>query len=184
MSPVPPERFRTAVATLRAAPVRSDVVVREVPAPQRLAPHAVALAAELHRGGGLLADGRLVVLHDPAGQQAWEGDSRLVAFVRADIDPEMAADPMLGAVGWSWLLDALAEHRAGHRAAGGTITRTASHRFGSLASEGELAEIEVRASWSPVELDLAPHVAAWCDLLCVAAGLPPAGVATLRSPRR
>ena len=38
-----------------------------------------------------LGNGRLVVLHDPEGQEAWEGTFRIVAFVKATLEPEMAA---------------------------------------------------------------------------------------------
>ena len=44
-----------------------------------------------------------MLLHDPAGNDAWDGHFRCVTFARADIEPEMATDPMLGAVGWTWL---------------------------------------------------------------------------------
>ncbi len=50
-----------------------------------------------------LADGRLVLLHDPAGHDAWHGTFRLVTLVRAELEPEMAADPLLPDVCWSWL---------------------------------------------------------------------------------
>jgi hypothetical protein len=42
-----------------------------------------------------VASGRFVVLHDPAGQDGWRGDTRIVAFVSADVESEMAADPAL-----------------------------------------------------------------------------------------
>ena len=55
-----------------------------------------------------VATGRLVLLHDPAGQDAWDGTLRLVTYVTAELEPELASDPLLPAVGWSWLTDALA----------------------------------------------------------------------------
>jgi hypothetical protein len=127
------------------------------------------------------------VLHDPAGQPGWRGDTRLVAFVSADVDAEMAQDPALAEVGWSWLVDALEQRGARHQAAGGTVTRTASLTFGLVENPQETNEVELRASWSPLSeddgtLDLAVHLHAWCDLLCLTAGLPPVGVTTLRRP--
>ena len=97
----------------------------------------------------------------------------------------MAADPALGAVGWSWLTDALADRGALHVAAGGTVTRTSSTRFGALAEPAEACEVEIRASWTAVAgadggTDLGLHLRAWCDLLCATAGLPPPGVTSLR----
>ncbi len=56
---------------------------------------------------GELATGRLVLLHDPDGEQAWDGVLRLVVYVRAEVDAELASDPLLPDVGWSWLTDAL-----------------------------------------------------------------------------
>lgn len=182
-----PVRFRTAVEALRAALAdsgRAGLTLHEVPAPRRLAPHAVAVAAQVERGDDEIASGRFVVLHDPDGQEGWRGDTRVVAFVQAEVDAEMAADAALGEVGWSWLTESLADRGAGYTAAGGTVTRTVSARFGQLSEPDEASEVEVRASWTPVAdddgaLDLVQHLGAWCDLLCATAGLPPPGVAAL-----
>jgi len=126
-----------------------------------------------------------VVLHDPDGQDGWRGDTRVVAFVSADVEAEMAADPALAQVGWSWLTDSLSDRGAEHTAAGGTVTRTVSCRFGQIEDADEASEVEVRASWTPLAddggaLDLGIHLLAWCDLLCATAGLPPPGVVQLR----
>ena len=86
--------------------------LHEVPAPRRLAPHAVAFSAEVLRDGDEIATGRFVVLHDPAGQDGWRGDTRVVAFVSAEVDAEMAGDPALAEVGWSWLQDSLHDRAA------------------------------------------------------------------------
>jgi hypothetical protein len=186
--PVLPEQFRAAVAGLRAALTahgRPGLELEEVPAPKRLAPYAVAVSAEVGRGDEQVASGRFVVLHDPAGQDGWRGDTRVVAFVSADVEAEMAADPALAQVGWSWLTDSLADRDAAHTAAGGTVTRTVSCRFGQLEDAEEVSEVEVRASWTPLAnpdgaMDLGVHLLAWCDLLCATAGLPPPGVLALR----
>jgi hypothetical protein len=145
--------------------------------------------ASVVRGGDELADGRLVVLHDPAGQDVWEGDTRCVAYVQAAVDFEMAADPMLPGVAWSWLAEALDAAGASYVAAGGTVTRTTSERFGALAEHPAASEVEIRASWSPVGPELAPHLVAFAELLCATAGLPPMppGVVPIpakRAPRR
>ena len=181
-----PAAFRRAVAGLSGADLRPEVVVSELPAPQRLAPHAVALHASVVRAGDELADGRLVVLHDPAGQETWEGMTRCVGYVQAAVDLEIASDPLLPGVGWAWLLEALDLAGAEHRAAGGTVTRTTSERFGALVGHPTAAEVEIRASWTPVGDDLVPHLIAFGELLCAAAGLPPMppGVVTMPSTRR
>ena len=183
-----PGPFRAALVGLRAAvaaPGRPGLSLAEVSAPRRLAPHAVAVSAELvGEDDEQVASGRFVVLHDPAGPDAWLGDTRVVAFVSADVEAEMAADPSLAQVGWSWLTDALADRGAGHTAAGGTVTRTVSCRFGQLEDAEEASEVEVRASWTALAgpdgtMDLGVHLLAWCDLLCATAGLPPPGVLQL-----
>ena len=183
-----PEPFRAALVGLQVAvgaPGRPGLSLTEVPAPKRLAPFAVAVAAEIvGEDGEQVASGRFVVLHDPAGQDSWRGDTRVVAFVSADVEAEMAADPALAQVGWSWLTDSLAGRGAEHTAAGGTVTRTISCRFGQIEDADEASEVEVRASWTPLAgpdgaLDLGVHLLAWCDLLCATAGLPPPGVLQL-----
>src|SRR5688500_17151880 len=103
----PPEVFRRAVTSLRETEHRTQVTLREIAAPTRLAPYSFALSAEVTRDDVDLADGRFIVLHDPDGNEAWDGTMRIVAFVSADVDDDMAADPLLAQVGWSWLLDAL-----------------------------------------------------------------------------
>ena len=145
----PPAGFADALDALTeelAGPGRPGVDLRTVPAPTRMAPHAVAVAAEVERDGEEVASGRFVVLHDPAGQDGWSGCTRVVAFVSCEVEAEMAADPALGEVGWSWLTDALAQHGAEHRAAGGTVTRTVSTRFGQISEPEDASEIEIRAS--------------------------------------
>jgi hypothetical protein len=182
-----PEPFAAAVDGLHAALATVDrpgLVLHEIPGPRRLAPYSVAVAAEIARDGKEVAHGRLVVLHDPEGQEGWRGDTRVVAFVSAAISASTSADAALAEVGWSWLTEALHDRGAPHTAAGGTVTRTVSSRFGQLTDPAEASEVEIRASWTALpgadgRLDLASHLGAWCDLLCATAGLPPAGVASL-----
>lgn len=180
-----PEDFRVALAALRGAVVRPEVVIAEAPAPQRLAPWAVALTADVVVDGEEVASGRLVLLHEPAGHEAWEGTFRLVTFVRADFEPEMAADPLLPRVGWTWLVEALEERGLAHAALSGTVTRVASESFGGMAARPATAELEIRASWTPLDAHVAPHLVAWTEMLCTVAGLPPvpAGVALMPSRR-
>jgi Protein of unknown function (DUF3000) len=176
----PPEIFRHAVESLSGTPVRREVRVEPLRPPQRLAPFSYAVSAEIIDAEGRdLATGRLVLLHDPDGHEAWDGVLRLVAYASADLDDEMGVDPMLPAVGWSWLTDALDDREAAYRAAGGTVTQTTSTRFGDLHGPRTTVSIELRASWTADSADLAPHLHAFVDLLCTAAGLPPEGVTVL-----
>jgi hypothetical protein len=191
-----PQAFRAAVAQLREARLRPEVFCEEMPAPQRIAPYAAALSADVTVDGEDVGTGRIVLLHDPVGNDAWEGTFRCVAYARAEIDPEMANDPLLAEVGWSWLSEALAAHGAGYVAPSGTVTKVSSESFGSMSDEEASAQLEIRASWTPVPqltddppgvglLDLGPHVEAWGELLCTASGLPPVpeGVAPIPSRR-
>jgi Protein of unknown function (DUF3000) len=183
-----PSAFRRAAADLTAATWRPELAVEPIPAPQRIAPFAAAITADVMVGDEEAGSGRLVLLHDPAGNAAWQGTFRCVTFARAEVDPEMVTDPLMGSVGWSWLIDALAAHSAEYTAPSGTVTSVTSESFGGMADEAPRAEVEVRASWTPLLEDgvgLPPHLAAWAELLCTTAGLPPlpAGVVLMPSRR-
>jgi hypothetical protein len=179
---VKPEVFRAAVASLVSTRVRAEVRVESLRPPQRLAPYSYALSAEIAGTDGLaLATGRLVLLHDPGGHEAWDGVLRLVAYASAELDEAMGIDPMLPSVGWSWLTGALDEHGAAYRAAGGTVTQTTSTRFGDVAGPATSVTMELRASWTADDAELSGHLLAFVELLCTAAGLPPEGV-TILSP--
>ena len=179
-----PVDFAEAVERLRAVRLRPEVVLTEAPAPQRIAPHALALSADVVVDDEELATGRFVLLHDPAGQDAWEGTFRAVTFVRASLEPELGSDPMIGQIGWTWLQESLAAAQVGYLAAGGTVTRVVSESFGALADRPPGVELEVRASWTPLD-DIAEHLQAWGALLCTVAGLPPlpTGVSALSRRR-
>jgi hypothetical protein len=184
----PSAEFTQALADLRAARLRPEVRLTEVPAPQRIAPYAVALTAEVlgAHDDDELASGRFVLLHDPAGPEPWEGVWRAVTFARAELEPELATDPLLGAVGWTWLTGALDSHEADYTAEAGTVTRVVSESFAGLADRSATVEMEVRASWTPLTAAVGVHLQAWADLLCTIAGLPPLpeGVVALPGPWR
>jgi Protein of unknown function (DUF3000) len=160
--------------------------------PPRLAPYTWAFSVEADAGkpGEDLDEpdtsGRLILLHDPAGQGAWEGTFRLVCFVQARLEPEQLGDEMFPVVGWSWLTEALDHSGAGHVALGGTVTQTSSVRFGDISKGvgGGLTshrddDVELRASWTPTDSDLSAHAEAFCQLVASAAGLPPIGAVSL-----
>lgn len=185
-----PPAFVQALEALGARRLRAEVRLSEIPAPARIAPFAVALSGEVAPADDELvpeteaASGRFVLLHDPAGQEAWEGTFRVVTLVRAALDPEVGSDPLLCEAAWSWVEDALAQAGAAHHALGGTVTRVVSQSFGALAERPGEVEVEIRASWTP-DGDVGDHLSAWSTVLCTAAGLPPLpdGVTAL-SPRR
>ncbi|HTP15933.1 MAG TPA: DUF3000 family protein [Streptosporangiaceae bacterium] len=188
--------FRAAVADIEAGTAevcseRPEVTFEREPPPRRLAPHAAAIAATAHDGENEIGWGKFVLLYDPAGQASWSGPFRIIGYVRAELEPDIAADPLIGEVGWSWLTEALDARAAGYENSSGTVTRVVTEGFGTKRGEPVSTGFELRASWSPaVQADASPelsgHVAAWCDALCAASGLPPvaAGVAALRPPHR
>ncbi|MFV2197597.1 DUF3000 domain-containing protein [Nocardiopsis sp. LOL_012] len=177
------ETFRRAVGALHAPPARPEIAVGEIPAPQRLAPHTAAVSAEVTVQGEEVAWGRLIVLYDPEGTRDWPGPFRLVCQVNAELESEIAVDPLLGPVAWSWLTDALDGQGAAHHTLSGTVTRATTEGFGTKAGEGTSTEVEMRASWTPDSEDLSGHVAAWLALLGSAAGLPPLDVADIARQR-
>jgi len=178
-----PEEFVLAVERLRAVRLRPEVVVEEVPAPQRIAPHAVALSADVVVDDEELATGRFVLLHDPAGQEAWEGAYRAVTFVRAALESDLGGDPLVGEIGWTWLQESLEAGGVTYTAAGCTVTRVVSESYGTLADRPPSVELEIRASWTPTD-DVADHLVAWSTLLCTVGGLPPLPQGVSALPRR
>jgi hypothetical protein len=202
----PAGTFRAAVGDLEAAMERRreeqpELAFDNQPPPRKLAPYAAALGATVQepppsRGrpgvpaqepdAGEIGWGSFVLLYDPAGREGWTGPFRVVVYLRADLEAEIAADPLVGQVGWSWLTEALDARTGGYRQPSGTVTRVVTEGFGVKDHEPVATSFELRASWSPVGRDdLGGHLAAWCDALCTAAGLPPlpAGVSALRTPR-
>ena len=82
-------------------------------------------------------------------------------------------------------VDVIDTRGARYTSASGTATRILSTGFGELESQGDGAQIELRASWTPDDHDVASHVEGWGELLCMLAGLPPAveGVSLLSARR-
>ena len=182
--PAGPAAFTRAVEGLRAEAPRPEILLEEIPPPRKPAPYSYALSATVLRAGTEVATGRLILLHDPAGHDAWRGDLRLVTLVSAELEADLAGDPLLPAVAWTWLTDGLDQHGAAYTAIGGTITQTASVGFGELAGPPPAADLEIRASWTPVSEDLRAHLYGWCAMLSSTAGLPPPGVTAIADRHR
>jgi hypothetical protein len=181
--------FARTLTALRDVRVRSEVRLTEVPAPTRIAPYAAALTADVidvSDPEADLATGRFVVLHDPSGPETWDGQWRIVTFARAELEPELAGDPMLGAVGWSWLTESVSTRDLRWTAEAGTVTRVVSESFAGLADREASVEMEIRASWTPAAGEIVDHLRAWADMLCTIAGIPPLpdGVVPLPGQRR
>lgn len=175
--------FEVAAAQIRGARLRSELVTQEIPAPERIAPRSIAMAAGVARGPrrGLSPDGtidshygagRLVLMHDPESAEEWGAPFRIVCFAQAPLEVEIGVDPFISDVAWSWLVDALDSHGAEYTYLSGTATKTLSSGFGTLEAQGDAAQIELRASWTPLGADFGAHAEAWSELLCLLAGLP------------
>ncbi len=203
-----PADFRTAVESLHSARIRREIEVGPIRPPQRLAPYSYAVGAEVRTpdspdldidaDGQGSAFGRLILLYDPDGQDAWNGTMRLVAYIQAEVEAALAMDPLLPEVAWSWLSDALgvpvgqtasdgsvlasSGGRVEVTALGGTVTSTSSVRYGDIAGPPRAHQLELRASWTaPTSDGLGGHLEGFCEVLSSAAGLPPVGVTELGS---
>ena len=210
-----PEVFAAALGGIAALRPRPGLDFEPLPAPRRLATYSHALsvtAAEQQSEGEVeLGSGRFVLLYEPEGHEEWLGSWRCVTLLQAELEPEIAEDPLLADVTWSWLREALSG--LNYAALGGTVSRCASSGFGELADQGTSTSVELRASWSPlppVDADipggpavqraaaaagrakwtpeqawagLAAHVEAWSVCLATAVGLPPELAGVARLPR-
>ncbi|WP_077089924.1 DUF3000 domain-containing protein [Mycobacterium rhizamassiliense] len=187
-----PAPFREAVAAMNAVSARPEIELGPIRPPQRLAPFSYALGAEVkhpdleivpERSEGD-AFGRLILLYDPEGADAWDGTIRLVAYIQADLDSSEAVDPLLPEVAWSWLVDALESRTDQLTALGGTVTATTSVRYGDISGPPRAHQLELRASWTATTPEVGVHVEAFCEVLEHASGLPPVGVTDLGSRSR
>ena len=187
-----PDVFRAVVQALESASFRPEIALSRIAAPRGLAPHSISFAAEAGRGPRpqdtdpdepraareAPASGRFVVLYDESCPQPWQGPFRIVSWFRSRLDPDMGRDELLPDVSWSWLTDTLGEHWARFTAEGGTASRIVERHYGSLTDQADVAQVEVRASWTPVPHGgpqhwALTHLDAWAQVLCTAAGLPP-----------
>lgn len=184
--------FAGIVEVLRSFTPRAEILLEEVPPPQKLAAFSFAFSADVSNGlagdaEDEIASGRFVLLHEPEGQDTWEGEFRCVTYIRADVDVMMQEDPLLPEVGWNWLLESLSAAGCKYTAASGTVTRVASASFGTLSPRSDEAEIEIRASWTPIiskTEDIRTHIDGWCTLLSELSGLTPTpeGISTITPP--
>lgn len=170
-------RFAAIVEVLRSLTPRGELQLSEITPPEGFAPWSYAVAGDVrpsqHGGDSVLGTGRFIVFYDPSEPEPWNGEFRVVCYAQAPLEADIGMDPFVADVAWSWLTEALAEHGAAYVEPSGTATTAISTGYGELAGRQKGAELELRASWTPSDDELAPHLAAWADLLCMLAGLPP-----------
>lgn len=153
--------------SLRAVSARPLVELTEIPAPEDLAPFAIAFAAHVHapEANADTGVGRFVLLADTAPQESWASNFRVIVFGKSSLETDIASDSHADQAAWSWLVEALGKNGSGYSAIAGTVTKVNSSGFGSLEIEQNHAEIEIRASWSPTDDNFVTHLNAWQDFI-------------------
>ena len=108
----------------------------------------------------------------------------MITFAKSPLETNIGADELISDVAWAWLTEALQNRHADYIAEAGTATRIISSGYGSLATQADHAELEVRASWSPKSYEIGQHLEAWQDLVCIMSGFAhlPQGVSSI-APR-
>jgi hypothetical protein len=180
------ETWEEVVASIKKIELRPEFILEEVPAPARLAPHSFALSLDVVNSEDEdLASGRFVVLHDPAGQETWDGTVRIVTFVRAPIEADVASDEIFDEVAWSWIMDALTQESTGFHNISGTVTRTVSKSFAGIEDRERESDVEIRASWTPNSNDIGNQLSAWLVFVEQCSGLlpMPSGVSAINRNR-
>ena len=168
--------FQLALESLRTAGVREELNVREIPAPDGLAPHAVAFAADVkalseHEKVDL-GTGRLVLLWDKKPQEAWASRFRAIVYAKSPVETDVGEGEDEAGLTWAWLMSALEQTGSSHAGEAGTATLIRSTGYGSLQHHQHHMEVELRASWSPMDTNFGSHFQAWQNLICMMAGHP------------
>jgi hypothetical protein len=178
--------FIAAVEAIRNAEVREEIHLKQIEEPDKLATHAIAFSAHIIEDLATPADagtGRFVLLWEPEMQESWGSRFRVVCFAKSPLETNIGADELGSDIAWAWLTDALSNRQAEYSNAAGTATRIISSGYGSLATQADHAELEVRASWSPKSYEIGQHLEAWQDLVCIMSGFAhlPQGVSSISS---
>jgi hypothetical protein len=170
----PAAEFAAALLSIRQSTLREELVVAQLAAPGDIATHAIAFSAELKSEtsevSGKLGTGRFVVFWSPEPQENWTSNFRVVCFARSPLETDIGRESDGVDVTWDWLTSALNNSGAEYSALAGTTTRIISTGHGMMDQQSEHAEIEIRASWSPVGTDIRRHLEAWQNLVCVMSG--------------
>jgi hypothetical protein len=153
---------------------RPEITLSQIPSPQGIAPEAIAIAAEVnHETATDHGVSRLVFCRDPGMPEGWNSEFRIIGYAKSPIELDMAKDEYLSALPWEWLKDSLTQSGASFAFDAGTTTTVLSTGHGALIGQPQHAELEIRASWAPLDFDLTPHLEGWVELLALISGLPP-----------
>lgn len=168
--------FQAAVDGLKQSSLRSELELEQIAAPAQTAQHAVAFAASVSFGSsadsGDRGTGRFVLLHETEPQEQWGGNFRVVCFAKSPLETEIGADELISDICWAWLNEALDQRQADYNLPSATVTRVISTGYGALEEQSDHAELEMRASWSPIGTNFFSHLEAWQDLICIMSGYP------------
>ena len=153
---------------------RPEITLSQIPSPQGISPEAIAIAAEVnHETATDHGVSRLVFCRDASMPEGWNSEFRIIGYAKSPIELDMAKDEYLSAMPWEWLKDSLTQAGALFAHDAGTTTTVLSTGHGSLISQPQHAELEIRASWAPLDFDLSAHLEGWVELLALISGLPP-----------
>lgn len=168
------EPFKAMLSGLAAVDVRAEISLTQIPSPKGIAPEAIAVSAEIrHELESDHGISRLVFCRDPEQPEGWNSDYRIIGYAKSPIEIDMAKDDYSAGLSWEWLKEGLLSAGAGFSQEAGTTTTVVSTGHGSLISQPQHGELEIRASWAPTGTDLTPHLLGWVELLAMISGLPP-----------
>ncbi len=171
-----PNDFLSALTSLRRAHVHPRFVLEEIAAP-RLAPFSAAIEIELADAEGARpAVATFVILYDADQETNWGGPLRVVGHARIEIDAEQSTDPLLPEAVWMALSNSLDGAEAPYANLVGSVTVEATQAFGGLELKGATLNADLRCSWTPLDLDLAPHLEGWTEALRQNMGMEPSEV--------
>ena len=173
------EEFGQRLAPIASLAERSEIHLTQIAAPKGIAQEAIAVSAEVIHADHSDADrgiGRLVICRDTSYPEGWNSEYRIILYAKSPVDIDMGKDAVVDELPWNWLMDSLEQKSANFHSEAGTTTRILSTGHGSLTSQPQHAEIEIRASWAPEDEDLSKHLDAFQQLLALISGLPPADV--------
>lgn len=166
--------FASMLEPIKSFTCRSEIELTQIPSPNKIAPEAIAISAEIvHQTASDHGVSRLVFCRDPEQPEGWNSEFRIIGYAKSPIELEMAKDDYTAALPWEWLKDSLHAAKAGFAHEAGTTTTVISTGHGALIAQPQHAELEIRASWAPSGYDLSAHLQAWTELLALISGLPP-----------
>ena len=174
-----PAEFKNAAAGLDSPLLRAELVSEQIHSPEGISKDSLAFATEAPNKASETKNrgvGRLVFIYDKKQSETWGGNMRIIAYGKSPMkESERGVQEDDSHWYWGMLIRALINHGAKFINEAGTVTTIKSKGMGSIAEDTTSTEIEIRASWTPVDGDFGPHFAAWQDLIAGMAGFNPDG---------